>query len=522
MANMTVSPQGNIYLCTTKLENDYKNQLTFATASAQLTYFNTTIQKSYSNYTYVKKDNYIQVSDNIDTIIGCNYLFYKNTGFTNKIYYCFITRMEYINENCTRIYFETDVFQTWLFQLEYEKSFVEREHVNDDTVGLHTVPEGLETGEYVCNHSDYYDGLDDLCYVIQCTEWSSGNNPPLATNFGGVYMAGGAYYTDNITVFVNILEAFANAGRSDAIYNCYVIPKLLINYPTGTITNNQYPGQSIPVDDYKIINKPSTLDTYQPINNKLKTFPYMYLLVSNNNGSSNVYHYERFHEQEYLGHCDFEIKGVPVVGGSVKLVPMDYDSGYGEENGLIGGKFPTLNWSDDEYTNWLTQNSVNLGLGVVSAGLNIIGGAGMMIAGAGVSGAGSVVNGSLAIANQLGQIYEHSLVQHSARGNTNGGDINVCSQHNGFYFYQMSIKKEYAQIIDNYFSMFGYKVNRVKIPNITGRTNWNYVKTINCNFDGEIPQTDLQIIKRMFDNGVTLWHNPSTMLNYSNTNNIVT
>ena len=68
----------------------------------------------------------------------------------------------------------------------------------------------------------------------------------------------------------------------------------------------------------------------------------------------------------------------------------------------------------------------------------------------------------------------------------------------------------------------GYKINRVKSPNITGRTNWNYVKTINCNFEGDIPQMDLKLIKTMFDNGVTLWHNPQTIYNYSNTNTIVT
>ena len=69
MANITVTPQGNIYLCKTKLENDYKNQLTFTNATAQSTYFSGTVQKTYSNYTYVKKDNYIQVRDNIDAII---------------------------------------------------------------------------------------------------------------------------------------------------------------------------------------------------------------------------------------------------------------------------------------------------------------------------------------------------------------------------------------------------------------------------------------------------------------------
>ena len=85
----------------------------------------------------------------------------------------------------------------------------------------------------------------------------------------------------------------------------------------------------------------------------------------------------------------------------------------------------------------------------------------------------------------------------------------------------MSIKIEYLKIIDEFFNMFGYKVNEVKIPNLYGRTNWNYVKTIDCNFEGDIPQVDLNIIKTMFNKGVTLWHNPSSMYNYDATNNII-
>lgn len=170
---MTITPQGQLYLCKTPLENDYKNQLTFANANAQMSYFNSTVQHTFDNYTYIKKDNAIQVGKNIDEIIDCNYLFYKNTGFTNKWYFCFITNMEYVNENCTRITFETDCYQTWLFQIEYKQSFVEREHVNDDTVGLHTVPENLETGEYICNEHYKDTTMDnyasDLCFVMAST-----------------------------------------------------------------------------------------------------------------------------------------------------------------------------------------------------------------------------------------------------------------------------------------------------------------------------------------------------------------
>ena len=142
---MTVTPQGLLYLCKTPLKNDYKNQLTFNNLNAQQTYFNTTIQFSFSDYTYIKKDNTITVGKNIDEIIGCNYLFYRNVGFTTKYYYCFITNMEYINEDVTRLTIETDVFQTWMFQIVYNRCFVEREHVNNDSIGLHTIPENLET-----------------------------------------------------------------------------------------------------------------------------------------------------------------------------------------------------------------------------------------------------------------------------------------------------------------------------------------------------------------------------------------
>ena len=66
--------------------------------------------------------------------------------------------------------------------------------------------------------------------------------------------------------------------------------------------------------------------------------------------------------------------------------------------------------------------------------------------------------------------------------------------------------------------MYGYKVNNVKIPNILGRKNWNYVKTLGSNIEGNIPQNDLQEIKNMFDNGVTFWHNSNTFLDYSQDN----
>jgi len=84
----------------------------------------------------------------------------------------------------------------------------------------------------------------------------------------------------------------------------------------------------------------------------------------------------------------------------------------------------------------------------------------------------------------------------------------------------MTIKEEYAKIIDDYFSMFGYKINRVKVPNKAHRSRWWYTKTLNVNIDGAIPNKDMQKIKDCYNKGITFWRNPSEIQNYSLSNGI--
>ena len=46
----------------------------------------------------------------------------------------------------------------------------------------------------------------------------------------------------------------------------------------------------------------------------------------------------------------------------------------------------------------------------------------------------------------------------------------------------------------------------VKVPNLHTRKSFNYVRTIDCNITGSIPDIYLNKIKEIFNNGVTLWH----------------
>lgn len=110
------------------------------------------------------------------------------------------------------------------------------------------------------------------------------------------------------------------------------------------------------------------------------------------------------------------------------------------------------------------------------------------------------------------------MLPNTAEGNANSGDVSFAFNINRFKVMHMRPKKEYLEAIDNYFTMYGYKINKLKLPNLNNRPNWNYVKTISSNIIASIPQMDLAEIKQMFDNGITLWHNPTTFLDYSQNN----
>ena len=205
------------------------------------------------------------------------------------------------------------------------------------------------------------------------------------------------------------------------------------------------------------------------------------------------------------------------LGASIKMSPSYYtqNNGYDEEEGLIAGKFPFMNWATQYYNDWVARNSLNL------TGQFVIGTI-QTISSAYTANPLGVVDG---LTNALGvakQIYEHKMVPDSARGNINGADINTAQDQNGFYFYKKSIKNEFARIIDDFFTQYGYKVNRLKIPNITGRQNWNYVKTVEAIVDGlNVPEKYIKEFEGMLNHGVTFWHNPQTLKDYSQSNNII-
>ena len=543
-----ITPNTDLYLLKVPLEIDEVNQLTFASKQAQYNYFYSLPKLTVDEYTYQRKDGTIRFSANFDDIVNYNYVMYRNTEYSDKWFYAYITDIQYLNDSVSAVSIKTDVWQTWQFDLTFKPVFVEREHVNDDTIGLHTIPENIETGEYVVNGAVVNSDLNPsstennatwICFQVSDFPDENGALDPglgsdvLGRLYGGVYSGLTYLMVLTPTMANRLIKCYDLADKADAIVSIFQVPYGAINQehisinnhtnPTaGTITIATITGDTLdPINiDNITLTKPTSVDGYTPINKKVLTYPYSYFYASNNAGTETDFHWEDFSSDP-----SFKIDGVISQGMSIKAYPTNYKrtTNIGGYNfGLTGGKLPTCAWNSDFYVNWCTQNAVNIPL---SIGSSLISG-GLGLAGSLMSGnlLGAFSSGASTL-NQIGGLldrtYQAKITPDQAKGNANCGDVNIAEKRFGFTFYPMSIKAEYARCCDNFFSQFGYKVNRVKIPNITGRRNWNYVKTVGCYIEADIPQADLNEIKALFDKGVTFWHNPATFADYSQNNDII-
>lgn len=126
----TFQPDTVVYLCSTQLKINNKNQLTFANANEQYQFFMSNMKYQFTNFSYQRQNNRIRVPIHIDKLWNCNYVMYQNKHYTNKWFYAYITRLEYKNENVTDVFIQTDAFQTWQFDITYKESFIEREMIN--------------------------------------------------------------------------------------------------------------------------------------------------------------------------------------------------------------------------------------------------------------------------------------------------------------------------------------------------------------------------------------------------------
>ena len=529
---MAFEPNSTIYLLNVPWENDYKNVMYWSSLSQQEEIMLSKKIHTFTEFTYQRKDNVIRIPAHIDTLYNCNYVMYKNKNHSKKWFYAFITKMEYANDNCTIISIETDVYNTWWKEITIKPSFVEREHCKKDDM-TNFIPEGLETGEYICNNNmKYFDNITlNTKMVMAVTEHFIGsvgsddideNDFCIAEGgiYGGVYSGLGYLPYSSADSLTQVISAYGKGGKSDAIQSIFIAPDFLCQ--TDETNAIEKSDTSRHYNILSLGSRPTKLNNITPRNKKLLTYPYCFLLLTNGQGGSAIYRNEFFDmDTGNSGSIrEFEVHGSLTPGCSIRAIPKKYKMiETNLDEGLSLGKFPICNWTSDVYTNWLTQNSINIqgqGLsGVINTGVGVV----SALFG-NVQGLSQAANGLNQTMSIVGEVEKHKIIPDQAHGNINCGDVNYGAKWNQFRWYEMCIQPEYVEIIDDYFDKYGYKTNRVKIPNKNHRNHWWFTKTIACNIDGAIPQDDLYRFRKIYDDGVTFWKDVSNIENYSLDNTV--
>lgn len=294
-----------------------------------------------------------------------------------------------------------------------------------------------------------------------------------------------------------------------------------------------------------MLGSPNVEDGYVPRNKKLFCSPYNELYVTNNSGNEAQYRFEDFSNPNIRESCMFSIWGNLSTNPGMYVAPLFYNgNGYmsgAVDDELVLSGFPMCSFTTDSFRAWLSQNAGVIG---ATAG-SLIGGWASLI-GATVSltpnsPTGNVGSGLPMLTGNVGQnkmnlnitpnikqpsngligatlgalgtLYDHSRRPPQSHGAMNGNLTYQAAQLT-FSWYYKQIKQEYAEIIDKFFDMYGYKTNRVGIPILNARPKYSYVKTIGCSIEGLIPGDMKRAIESIFDKGIRFWQPDAVFGNF--------
>lgn len=493
---MNIIPDSNIrVLRGVPLSPTYKHTIRFTTKTAQLEYFATKVKYSYTDFTYIR-ENQVTIEQSIGDLIDCNYIMFQNAAFNNKWFYAFITDMEYISNDTTRLTYEIDVMQSWQTDIVFGDFLIEREHVSNDSAENWLEPEPIDGGERVVRNLSSpgwtSPGLGAIA-IIGPAEGTT-DNPYDGSTRADIYSTMTIkYYTTAEQANAYLNGIYSADKANDLLVGAYMVPPGFAVGAPGVLSNTYS------------ISRPGSVDGYTPKNLKVLSALYNKCFVTNGQGSGYTLDYYQF-----SGNPSFQWV-MTVQGGVPEAIfyPVNYAGSSADiSHKLSINNFPQCPIDAVSYKDYMARQASRLQV-VGSA----IGGVVGAVAGAGIGAAAGAAAGG-AIASAIGNAVTSFTPQTASAGSP------TCATDwsNGtldFYVGQECIKYAQARDLDNFFEIYGYAINSVKKPNIGTRPHWNYVQARQCNFSGNVPAPVFAQYEQIFNNGITFWANGGEVGNYS-------
>lgn len=518
---MYIEPNTTVkFLFGIPLDNSYENTINWDNVNSQTNYFNSKARYTLDRQSYQRiSTGRMKVELPVEKLYNCNYMMFRNDNFENKWFYAFVLYVEYVSNTVCSVTYIIDVMQTWFFDYQAAMCFVEREIPSSDNIGEYRLDEGFACNLYITNESNTV-GSAKHYYVVASQTPDGGSVSPFV-NDSGVLIGLYVYQSGNAIDVANKMKEFNDNGYGDAIVNAYMAPPFTSSIET------------------EAPNRTGTLDGYKPRNNKLYTYPYTRILCVSPSGNKQAYSYENFNN----GVGKFKVKMVNYPNPAWLLFPLGYCGKNSVEDGLPDHTCVQIACAGDSYKAWLAQTTsagtarktgekvdnfvTNLTSKLghpedQSTALGNFAGKVAQYATSAVSAVGNALVGGFgtlasAIGNLIGGGIRADMKPDSVLGSAASSSMTVETGYWGTYSVNKeTINAEYARTIDDYFTRFGYKVNRTKYPSRNSRPHWTYTKTVGFSFQWSyVPVDSEDVIKKIYDNGITFWNNPDEIGNYS-------
>lgn len=510
--------------------NTYQDTVFYQDANAQYNAITTNVKYTFTAQSYQRAGKgSIKLNTQVENLYDCNYMMFQNTSFGLKWFYAFITGVEYINNDTTRVNYEIDVLQTWMFDYQMERCFIDRQHTTSDGVGENLVEEGLEIGELVMDGQPSTENYTSTGYqpVVAATfnaTWDGSDWVIDRTGGGGQY--NGCY---SGLYLINLYNA-ARANLFLAKVTTELLEENIVGffmYPSSLLASAG--GGVIYHDNVISVNKPGfdssfpSISGYVPRNHKVYTYPFSQLMVTDGGQMSVPLRYENFSGAS----CNFRLIGETAVNPTVCLMPMNYLGASGSDpyNAIMMTGFPMCAYSTDMFKAYIAQtygpavasqtaehSMQNDWMASTEMTTAAVGSEVMDLAST-ASGTVPLVGKNMqAAADTAQKVFDklHAMTSTFLRGFQAHGKTSDTALVNfgfkGFRVYKMVMKYDNIVMVDNYFTMYGYAVKRIGIPNRHARPYWTYIRTIGCKISGSIPFDHEDKICSIYDKGITFWN----------------
>lgn len=504
-------PTSTIY-CFTGTRVDRQNQPFFKTPAAKVAWYMGQTHVIFNNYSWQRENNsyFIRVERRADMCRDFDMLMYQNDP-ADRWMICRITEISFINPNVTQINYEIDWFQTSMGYIEFRDCWIEREMQSNDWNGgepswNNLQPEGLEGGIMTRTPNTAAmtaAGFNKFTLVV-LSQYDEDGMP----NYDVVSLSNYPTGLNRITFSIpengsmpglnRMLKTYADKGidLSTAIVGMFICPS---DYVIGanvekniTVTPNW-----------------SSIAGVQIVNAKCFTSEFFGLEISNRRGNSVELKMEQFTEtgEVLLRRLSSFGEGS---GGSL-LYPVGYE-GFSPDFGVMLYNDMQSPFVSNAFSSWLSSNIASVG---ASAATDAIAGAQI---GAAVGGPhGAVIGGIAGLGFSALKIFDKHKDPAALGGQVAGAVFQLQSNFYGFSICWVHPRAANIRSIDQYFSRYGYRTNRLKKPNVDTRPHWNYVKTAGAVVGGPIGMVAREEIEAQMDKGVTFWHvnNGITIGDYS-------